>query len=153
MLKKAIKSRLLNWVLDETDASLYEQIFLERPELVLSVTQLPYSGMVVRFVDGREADIPALPDGFMDQLVGFERDASERSPTWTNIFSIIAINGAIETRALTSLMQVAHRLGYELREGPDTVTGDLELKLREAETMEVVFAENDQDTAKPAGAS
>lgn len=153
MLKKTIKNRLLNWVLDETDASLYEQIFLARPELILSVTQLPYSGMMVRFVDGREADIPGLPDGFMDQLVGFERDGSERSPTWTNIFSIIAINGAIETRALTALMQVAHRLGYELREVPVTVAGDLEHKRRDAGAIEVVFAENDEDIVKPAAAS
>lgn len=74
--------------------------------------------MLVRFTDGRELDIPALPDSFMDQLVGFSRDLSARTPTWVNIFSIVAINAAIETRALRALQEVADRLGYEVKERP-----------------------------------
>ncbi|NBU58281.1 MAG: hypothetical protein EBS23_00595, partial [Betaproteobacteria bacterium] len=107
---------MLEWVLTESDASVYEQLFHDRPEVVLSVTQLPYTGMLVRFVDGREIDIPPLTEAFMDSLLGFERDPLEDRPTWSNVLSVVRVNAAIETRAINALLLVADRLGYELRE-------------------------------------
>ena len=116
MLSTTIKKHLLEWVLTESDASVYEQLFHDRPEVVLSVTQLPYTGMLVRFVDGREIDIPPLTEAFMDSLLGFERDPLEDRPTWSNVLSVVRVNAAIETRAINALLLVADRLGYELRE-------------------------------------
>ena len=114
-----LKKKLIDWVLDGGEHAVFEKIFLDRSEHVLSVETIPYSGMLVRFTDGREIDIPALPEAFMDQLVGFFRDDTHRHPTWTNIFSLIAINAALETRALRAMQEVADRLGYELKECPN----------------------------------
>lgn len=149
MLSTVIKKKLLDWVLTDSDASVYEQLFQDRPEVVLSVAQLPYTGMLVRFVDGRELDIPPLPEGFMDSLTGFERDPLERRPTWTNVLSIVRVNAAIETRALTALMIVADRLGYELHErrGAPAETQPA------ADDLEVVFVDSDALETDPATSS
>ncbi len=146
MLSTVIKKHLLEWVLTDSEASVYEQLFQDRPEVVLSVSQLPYTGMLVRFVDGRELDIPALPEGFMDNLTGFERDPLERRPTWTNVLSIVRVNAAIETRALSALMIVADRLGYELRERREP----LPQSQTAANDLDVVFADNDAFETDPA---
>jgi hypothetical protein len=146
MLATYIKKQVLNWVLDTPEVSLFEQVLLDKPETVLSVTRLPYSGMVIRFVDGREAEVADLPVSFMDQLVGFDRDMREPLPTWVNIFSIVAINAAIETRALRALNEVAYRLGYELREKPRDFIARLE-ELR-GETPDLAFVDEDDDRSK-----
>jgi hypothetical protein len=145
MISSTIKKHLLDWVLTDSEASVYEQVFQDRPEAVLSVTQLPYTGMLVRFVDGREVDIPPLPEAFMDSLIGFERDPFEDRPTWSNVLSIVRINAAIETRALNALKIVADRLGYELREHrrPIQATNDA------THDLDVAFIENDAARKDP----
>lgn len=136
-----IKRKLIDWALEDGDRVVFEKLFLDKPEHVLSVEKVPYSCMLVRFVDGREVDIPSLSESFMDQLVGFERDLSARMPTWVNIFSVVAVNAAIETRALRALAEVADRLGYELREKPLDFMARLEELRRE--TPEVTFVGDD----------
>ena len=149
----AIKKQLLGWVLVKSDAGVYEQIFRDRPEMVLSVTRHPYGDMLIRFVDGRELEAPTLPEGFLDQLIGFERDTTESHPTWINIFSVVAVNAAIETRALRVLMMVADRLGYELRETPRRlIEGTADLG-QESGAVSVAFVDGPataSDAAEPA---
>jgi len=149
MISTTIKKHLLDWVLTDSEASVYEQVFHDRPETVLSVTQLPYTGMLVRFVDGREIDIPPLPEAFMDSLLGFERDPLEERPTWSNVLSIVRINAAIETRALNALMIVADRLGYELRER----RRPMQAADAAAHDLDVVFIETNASRTDPVGTS
>jgi len=149
MISTTIKKHLLDWVLTDSEASVYEQVFHDRPEAVLSVTQLPYTGMLVRFVDGREIDIPPLSEAFMDSLLGFERDPLEERPTWSNVLSIVRINAAIETRALNALMIVADRLGYELRER----RRPMQAADAAAHDLDVVFIETNASRTDPVGTS
>lgn len=137
----AIKKQILDWALTDSDVGIYEKIFLDRPEMVLSVTRHPYGDMLIRLADGRELEAPVLPEGFLDQLVGFERDQTETHPTWINIFSVVAVNAAIETRALRALMTVADRLGYELRETPRSLVEDGIGRREESSETVVVFVD------------
>jgi hypothetical protein len=140
-----IKWKLVDWLISRDDGSMFVRVLHERPEMVLSITKLSYGDMVVRMVDGREIDIPPLPESYLDQVIGFERDRSERLPTWINILSVVAVNAAIEMRALNALHQVAHRLGYELRERPSHMIDAMDRKRRATEELEVGFVDELED--------
>lgn len=144
-----IKWRLVDWLLSGDDGTMFVRVLRARPEMVLSVSKLSYGDMTVRMVDGREIDIPPIPESVLDQLVGFERDRGERLPTWINVLSIIAVNAAIEMRAVQALQQVAHRLDYELRERPATVIDAMDRKRRRAEELEVAFVDDVEERQAP----